>query len=140
MTHCKVCANGNALPPVCTKPLGLKIVEEKIYTVGDNQITRFHDLNNDGEADFLGEFVTMTGMPPRAFMLLCFDLQTDPHGNFSLRMGRPVRAGGAGFELSLGRHHGCVLKIPPSGDELSIFASGFLCNPNGIGVGPRMGK
>ena len=38
------------------EPLGLKIVDGKIYTVGDNQITRFHDLNNDGEADFLENF------------------------------------------------------------------------------------
>jgi len=36
----------------------------------------------------------------------------------------------------LGRHHGCVLKVSPSGDELSIFASGFRA-PNGIGVGPN---
>jgi hypothetical protein len=50
-------------------------------------------------------------------------------------MGCPVRAGGAGFER-LGRHHGCVLKVSPNGDELSIFASGFRA-PNGIGVGPN---
>ena len=37
------------------EPLGLKIVNEKIYTVGDNQITRFHDFNGDGEADY-GKF------------------------------------------------------------------------------------
>ena len=49
------------------EPLGLKIVDEKIYTVGDNQITRFHDLNNDGRPIFW-RILTMTGMPPRAFM------------------------------------------------------------------------
>jgi hypothetical protein len=38
------------------EPLGLKIVNEKIYTVGDNQITRFHDFNGDNEADFLENF------------------------------------------------------------------------------------
>ena len=35
------------------EPLGLKIVNEKIHTVGDNQITRLHDFNGDNEADFL---------------------------------------------------------------------------------------
>ena len=116
------------------EPLGLKIVDEKIYTVGDNQITRFHDLNNDGEADFLENF-NNDWDSTEGFHAFCFDLQTDPKGNFYFSMGCPVRAGGAGFER-LGRHHGCVLKVSPNGDELSIFASGFRA-PNGIGVGPN---
>ena len=116
------------------EPLGLKIVDGKIYTVGDNQITRFHDLNNDGEADFLENF-NNDWDSTEGFHAFCFDLQTDPQGNFYFSMGCPVRAGGAGFER-LGRHHGCVLKISPSGDELYIFASGFRA-PNGIGVGPN---
>jgi hypothetical protein len=116
------------------EPLGLKIVDEKIYTVGDNQITRLHDLNNDGEADFLENF-NNDWDSTEGFHAFCFDLQTDPKGNFYFSMGCPVRAGGAGFER-LGRHHGCVLKVSPNGDELSIFASGFRA-PNGIGVGPN---
>ena len=116
------------------EPLGLKIVDGKIYTVGDNQITRFHDLNNDGEADFLENF-NNDWDATEGFHAFCFDLQTDAKGNFYFSMGCPVRAGGAGFER-LGRHHGCVLKISPNGDELSIFASGFRA-PNGIGVGPN---
>lgn len=116
------------------EPLGLKIVDGKIYTVGDNQITRFHDLNNDGEADFLENF-NNDWDATEGFHAFCFDLQTDPQGNFYFSMGCPVRAGGAGFER-LGRHHGCVLKISPDGENLSIFASGFRA-PNGIGVGPN---
>ena len=116
------------------EPLGLRIVDGKIYTVGDNQITRFHDLNNDGEADFLENF-NNDWDATEGFHAFCFDLQTDPQGNFYFSMGCPVRAGGAGFER-LGRHHGCVLKVSPSGDELSIFASGFRA-PNGLGVGPN---
>ena len=79
------------------EPLGLKIVDEKIYTVGDNQITRFHDLNNDGEADFLENF-NNDWDATEGFHAFCFDLQTDPQGNFYFSMGCPVRAGGAGFE------------------------------------------
>lgn len=32
--------------------LGLKIIDDVIYTSGRDQITRYHDLNKDGEADY----------------------------------------------------------------------------------------
>src|SRR5690606_27014438 len=32
--------------------LGLAVVDGKIYTLGRDQITRLHDLNDDGEADY----------------------------------------------------------------------------------------
>ena len=68
------------------EPLGLKIVNEKIYTVGDNQITRFHDFNGDGEADFLENF-NNDWENTEGFHAFCFDLHTDPEGNFYFRHG-----------------------------------------------------
>ena len=38
------------------QPLGLKIVDDKVYVLGRDQITRLHDLNGDGEADFYENF------------------------------------------------------------------------------------
>jgi len=39
------------------QPLGLKIAETTtVYVLGRDQITRLHDLNNDGEADFYENF------------------------------------------------------------------------------------
>ncbi|HLY74365.1 MAG TPA: DUF6797 domain-containing protein, partial [Planctomycetota bacterium] len=38
------------------QPLGLRIVNDEIYTVGHDQITKLHDLNNDGEADYYENF------------------------------------------------------------------------------------
>ena len=116
------------------EPLGLTIVNEKIYTVGDNQITRFHDYNGDGEADFLENF-NNDWESTEGFHAFCFDLQTDPEGNFYFSMGCPVRAGGRGFER-MGKHHGSVMKISADGKKLSVYASGFRA-PNGIGVGPH---
>ena len=91
------------------EPLGLKIVNEKIYTVGDNQITRFHDFNGDGEADFLENF-NNDWENTEGFHAFCFDLHTDPEGNFYFAMGCPVRAGGRGFER-MGKQHGSVIKV-----------------------------
>ena len=116
------------------EPLGLKIVNEKIYTVGDNQITRFHDFNGDGEADFLENF-NNDWENTEGFHAFCFDLHTDPEGNFYFAMGCPVRAGGRGFER-MGKQHGSVIKVSPDGKDMSIYASGFRA-PNGIGVGPN---
>ena len=116
------------------EPLGLKIVNEKIYTVGDNQITRFHDFNGDGEADFLENF-NNDWENTEGFHAFCFDLHTDPDGNFYFAMGCPVRAGGRGFER-MGKQHGSVIKVSSDGKEMSIYASGFRA-PNGIGVGPN---
>ena len=79
------------------EPLGLKIVNEKIYTVGDNQITRFHDLNRDGEADFLENF-NNDWENTEGFHAFCFDLHTDPEGNFYLPWGVPYGQGGVGLK------------------------------------------
>jgi hypothetical protein len=35
------------------QPLGLRVVDGLIHVLGRDQITRLHDLNGDGEADFL---------------------------------------------------------------------------------------
>ena len=38
------------------QPLGLKIINGIIHVAGRDQITKLHDLNNDGEADFYENF------------------------------------------------------------------------------------
>lgn len=116
------------------EPMGLKIVDDKVYTVADDQITRFHDLNGDGEADFYECFNNDWDLTS-GFHAFCFDLQTDKEGNFYFAFGAPVRGGGRSFER-LGRHHGSVLRVSKDGSKLERFATGFRA-PNGIGVGPN---
>ena len=38
------------------QPLGIKIVDGKIYVLNHGPVVRLHDLNNDGEADFYESF------------------------------------------------------------------------------------
>ena len=113
--------------------LGLKIVDDVIYTVADDQITRFHDLNGDGEADYYENFNHDWDLTS-GFHAFCFDLHTDAVGNFYFAFGSPVRGGGRSFER-MGRHHGSVLKVSPDGKTLTTYASGLRA-PNGIGVSP----
>jgi glucose/arabinose dehydrogenase len=44
--------------------LGLRIVDEKVYVLGRDQITRLHDLDGDGEADFYENFNNDVGVTP----------------------------------------------------------------------------
>lgn len=114
-------------------PLGLKIVDDVVHTLGRDQITRLHDLNGDGEADHY-ECFNNDVLITENFHEFSFDLQTDPEGNFYFSKGGPVRPGGRGFDKILG-HHGCVLKVSQDGSQLSVYATGLRA-PNGIGVGP----
>jgi len=116
------------------QPLGLRIVNDQIYTVGHDQITRLHDLNRDGEADFY-ENINNDWELTTAFHTFCFDLQTDPKGNFYFGFNCPVRSGGGGFH-KITNHHGCILKVSADGSKLDVYATGFRAN-NGIGVGPN---
>jgi len=115
------------------QPLGLRIVDEKIYVVGKDQITRLHDLNGDGETDFY-ECFNHDWELTTAFHSFCYDLQTDKEGNFYFIFGAPVHAGGGGFQ-NLTAHHGCLMKVEKDGSKASVYATGFR-SPNGIGISP----
>ena len=115
-------------------PLGLKIVADKVYALGRDQITRLHDQNGDGEADFY-ECFNNDVLITQGFHEYAFDLQTDPNGDFYFSKAGPVRPGGRGFE-PLVPHHGTILKVKKDGSSIEVFATGLRA-PNGIGVGPN---
>ena len=114
--------------------LGLRIVDDVPYVLGRDQITRLHDLDHDGEADFYENFNNDVHVTPN-FHEFTFDLQTDAQGNFYFAKGGPVRAGGNGWER-ICKHHGCLLKVSKDGAKLDIVATGLRA-PNGISVGPN---
>jgi hypothetical protein len=114
--------------------LGLKIVDEKIYVLGRDQITRLHDLNNDGEADFYENFNNDVQVTP-GFHEFALDLHTDPAGNFYFGKSGPVSPGGRGWG-PLSDHNGSILRVSKDGQKLDVFATGVRA-PNGMGVGPQ---
>jgi hypothetical protein len=113
--------------------LGLTIVDDIIYTVADDQITRYHDLNGDGEADYYENFNNDWELTS-GFHAFCFDLKTGPKGNFYFAFGSPVRGGGSSFQR-MGRHHGSIIRVSKDGSKLDRYATGLRA-PNGIGVSP----
>jgi mono/diheme cytochrome c family protein len=113
--------------------LGLKIVDGVIYTQGRDQITRLHDLNGDGEADFY-ECFNNDVMITSGFHEFSFDLQTDRDGNFYFSKAMPVLSGGRGFG-EWTDHNGSVLKVSKDGSKLERVAWGFRA-PGGLGISP----
>lgn len=115
-------------------PLGLRIVGDVVHTLGRDQITRLHDRDADGEADWY-ECFNNDVLVTDGFHEFAFDLQTDAEGNFYFSKGGPVNPGGRGFQ-KLVPHHGTILKVDREGQGISVFATGLRA-PNGIGVGPN---
>ena len=111
------------------QPLGLKIVDGKIYVTCRDQLNRLHDLNNDGEADFYENFNNDTVVTPN-YHEFCMDLHTDSEGNFYYAKGAPWPPN---VETP---HQGTMLKVSKDGSRLEVFATGFRA-PNGMGLSPK---
>jgi hypothetical protein len=106
------------------QPLGLKVVDGKIVVLERGQLTRLHDLNGDGEADFYECFCNdwHTGSGEHSFDTC---LETDPQGNFWF-----FKTGDTDTPTG-----GCLLRVPKDGSAAEIFATGFR-HPIGLSVSP----
>jgi len=108
------------------QPLGLKIVDETIYVCCRDQITRLHDLNDDGEIDFYESF-NNDHQVTEHFHEFAMDLQTDAEGNFYFaKAARHAKDG-------LVPHHGSIIKVSHDGSKSWRIANGFRA-PNGVTV------
>jgi hypothetical protein len=110
------------------QPLGLRIVDGAVYVSGRDQITRLHDLDGDGEADFYENF-NNDHQVTEHFHEFAMDLQTDPEGRF-------YYAKAARHALdSVVPQHGTLVRVSPDGARSEILCNGFRA-PNGVGIGP----
>ncbi len=120
--------------------LGLKIVDDVIYTSGRDQLTRYRDLDGDGSCDIYETFNDDITSSP-GFHEFTFDLHTDKDGNFYMAKAGPVKGGGRGFgggggNGEISAHAGCLMKVDKYGHKLEVVATGLRA-PTGIGVGPN---
>ena len=106
------------------QPLGLKIVEEQVYVLGRDQVTRLHDLNGDGETDYYENFNNDAQVTDH-FHEFAMDLQTDVQGEF--------------YYMKAARHalpavvpqHGTLIHVTRDGQSTEILAGGFRA-PDGL--------
>lgn len=98
-------------------PLGMVIDKDGIFVLCRDQITRLHDLNDDGEADFYecfsNAFVTSTA----GHDYIC-GLQRDAEGRFYIASGNQG-----------------IVRISRDGQKADVIATGFR-NPDGLGLLP----
>lgn len=116
------------------QPLGLKIINEKVWVQCRDQIIRLHDSNKDGEADFY-ECMMNEGIVSENFHEFTFELHQDSKGRLYFLRGAPVLTGGEGIGQIM-PHHGCLFRYDPKTDKLERVASGFRA-PNGMSIGPN---
>jgi putative heme-binding domain-containing protein len=98
--------------------LGLVVAEGRVHVLGRDQITRLHDLNGDGEADFY-ECVSNAYVTSPAGHDFITGLARDPAGNFY------AVSGAQG-----------LLKVPPDGRRAEVLATGFR-NADGVARSPE---
>ncbi|MDA1044018.1 MAG: hypothetical protein O3C57_02220 [Verrucomicrobia bacterium] len=108
------------------QPLGLKIVDEKIYVTCRDQIAIIHDNNHDGEADFIEAF-NSDHQVTEHFHEFAMGLQTDKHGNFYYAKSARHAL------LALVPQHGTLIRVGKDGKTSEIIASGFRA-ANGVCV------
>lgn len=95
--------------------LGMVVHDDQIYVLGRDQITRLHDANRDGEADYYE----------------CFSnkMQTSPGGHdFTCGL---VRDASGRFYTASGKQG--LIRISADGQQVDVLATGFR-NPDGIGL------
>ncbi|MDX1565733.1 MAG: DUF6797 domain-containing protein, partial [Phycisphaeraceae bacterium] len=104
-------------------PLGLKIVDDKVYVLCRNMIARLHDLNGDREIDYYEVFNNdiKVGTHKHEFAVC---LETDPDGNFYFVKGTN------GGQTS---HDSSGFKVSKDGKTLTRMCTGFRW-PNGMGM------
>ena len=118
------------------QPSGVKVVDEQVYVIGRDQITRLHDFNKDGFADFYENFNNEI-MASTNFHAFTLNLETDAQGNFYFAKSTPwppyLRGEGPSKNAEITPHHGVLFKLSPNGEKLEIIARG-LRNPNGMDI------
>ncbi len=115
------------------EPMGLKIVDGKIYVSQKHELTELNDTNGDGTIDQYRRVATWpsdANFHEFAFGLLYQD------GYFYLNLSVSINLGGATTDPQGSPNRGTTLKINRATGAVQYVAGG-LRTPNGIGWGPE---
>jgi cytochrome c len=113
------------------EPLGLKVVNDTIYVMQKQEMTRLIDSDND---DLIDEYQTLTDQweVSANFHEFGFGLEYK-EGYFYATLATAINPGGASTQPQI-QDRGKVIKVNKNTGETEFIASG-LRTPNGIGIG-----
>jgi len=110
------------------QPLGIKVLDEKIYVICRDQLVLLRDFNGDMETDFYESF-NHDHQVTDHFHEFAMGLQADKEGNlYYAKSGRHARE-------ALVPQHGTLLKVSKDGSKTDIIATGFRA-ANGVCINP----
>ena len=110
------------------QPLGIKVLNDKIYVICRDQLVLLRDLNGDNETDFYESF-NHDHQVTDHFHEFAMGLQADREGNlYYAKSGRHARE-------ALVPQHGTLLKVSNDGSKTDIIAKGFRA-ANGVCINP----
>ncbi|KAA5540469.1 heme-binding protein [Roseiconus nitratireducens] len=110
------------------QPLGLKIVDGRVFVGCRDQIVILNDRNGDGETDDY-ECFNDDHQVTEHFHEFAMGLQRDAEGNFYYaKSARHAKT-------ALVPHHGTLLRVSPDGSKTDILAVGFRA-ANGVCLNP----
>ncbi|MEM6318580.1 MAG: DUF6797 domain-containing protein [Bacteroidota bacterium] len=110
------------------QPLGIKVLNEKIYVTCRDQLVLLRDFNGDGETDFYESF-NHDHQVTDHFHEFAMGLQADQAGNlYYAKSGRHARE-------ALIPRHGTLIKVSKDGEKSEIVATGFRA-ANGVCINP----
>jgi putative heme-binding domain-containing protein len=110
------------------QPLGIKILDEKMYVTCRDQICILHDLNGDDEIDYYENF-NNDHQVTEHFHEFAMGLQADADRNL-------YYAKSARHALTaIVPHHGTLLRVAADGSRTDILATGFRA-ANGVCLNP----
>ena len=108
------------------EPFGLQVIDGLVYVTCKDRITRLHDFNEDGEADYYESFSADDDVST-FFHAYNFDLQRDSSGNLYYAKSGQYTS----YALP-----GSVIKVSPDGKKREVHCTGFR-TPNGMGILPN---
>jgi hypothetical protein len=104
------------------EPMGLKVVDGVLTAITRGRIVKLHDLNGNGEADFIEAFFNEAHQDP-GWHAYNFDLEVGEDGSYYF-----AKTGGFG-DWTL---PGGLIKVSPDGRQWELLGAGMRA-PNGIG-------
>ncbi|MCG8650546.1 MAG: c-type cytochrome [Pirellulales bacterium] len=107
------------------EPFGVKVVDDHVYVTCKDRLTKLHDVDSNGEADFYESFSADQDVSVN-FHAFNFDLQVDASGNFY------YSKSGHGADSHI---PGAIIKVSSDGKYREVYCTGFR-TPNGMGILP----